>query len=116
MRFACAGLAALLANAAFGQSSDAAPKFEIADVHASARTRNAFVRTGPVRNGRYEIKTATMVDLVRIAYGFDADKVLGGQNWLDLDRFDVIAKVPADSTAETQKQMLQALLEDRFKL
>jgi uncharacterized protein (TIGR03435 family) len=116
MRFACAGFAALLANAAFGQSSDAAPKFEIADVHASAKTRNAFVRTGPVRNGRYEIKTATMVDLIRIAYGFDADKILGGPSWLELDRFDVIAKVPPDSTAETQKQMLQALLEDRFKL
>jgi uncharacterized protein (TIGR03435 family) len=116
MRFACAGLTALLASAAFSQSPDVAPKFEIADVHASAKSRNAFVRTGPVRNGRYEIKTATMVDLIRIAYGFDADKILGGPNWLELDRFDVIAKVPPDSTAETQKQMLQALLEDRFKL
>jgi uncharacterized protein (TIGR03435 family) len=116
MRFACAGFAALLANAAFSQSPDAAPKFEIADVHISAKTRNPFVRTGPVRNGRYEIKTATMVDLVRIAGGFDADKILGGPNWLELDRFDVIAKVPPDSTPETQNQMLQALLEDRFKL
>jgi uncharacterized protein (TIGR03435 family) len=116
MRFACAGFAALLANAAFSQSPDAAPKFEIADVHVSAKTRNPFVRTGPVRNGRYEIRTATMVDLIRIAYGFDADKILGGPNWLELDRFDVIAKVPPDSTPETQKQMLQALLEDRFKL
>ncbi len=33
-----------------------------------------------------------------------------------MDRFDVIAKVPADSTVETQKLMLQALLQDRFKL
>ncbi|HEY6340915.1 MAG TPA: TIGR03435 family protein [Bryobacteraceae bacterium] len=116
MRFACAGLTALFASAAFSQSPDGAPKFEIADVHVSAKTRNPFARTGPVRNGRYEIKTATMVDLVRIAYGFDADKILGGPNWLELDRFDVIAKVPSESTAETQKQMLQTLLEDRFKL
>jgi uncharacterized protein (TIGR03435 family) len=33
-----------------------------------------------------------------------------------MDRFDVIAKVPADSTPETQQQMLQSLLEDRFGL
>ena len=35
---------------------------------------------------------------------------------MELDRYDVIAKVPADTTAETQKLMLQALLKDRFKL
>ena len=109
-----ASLAALLSIAAFGQS--ASPKFEIADVHSSPKAQNTFVRNGPVRNGRYEIRQATMVDLIRIAYGFDNDKILGGPNWLELDRFDVIAKVPPDSTAETQKQMLQALLEDRFKV
>ena len=57
-----------------------------------------------------------MLDLIRIAYGFDPDKVLGGPSWLGMDRFDVIAKVPDDSTPETQKQMLQTLLADRFKL
>ena len=43
-------------------------------------------------------------------------KSLGGPNWIEMDRFDVIAKLPPDSTPETQKLMLQALLEDRFKL
>jgi uncharacterized protein (TIGR03435 family) len=101
---------------AFSQSPESPPRFEIADVHISAKTVNPFVRTGPARGGRYEVKNATMVDLVRIAYGFDPDKVLGGPNWLEMNRFDVIAKVPPDSTQETQKLMLQSLLEDRFKL
>jgi uncharacterized protein (TIGR03435 family) len=57
-----------------------------------------------------------MVDLIRIAYGFDSDKILGGPSWLEMDRFDVIAKLPPDSTPETQKLMLQSVLEDRFKL
>ncbi len=39
-----------------------------------------FARTGPVRNERYEIKTASMVDLIRVAYGYSNDKVLGGPN------------------------------------
>jgi uncharacterized protein (TIGR03435 family) len=71
--------------------------------------------------GRYELRTATMVDLIRVAYGVDAANVAGGPAWLDTDRFDVIAKVPAriqqqDATPETLQPMLRSLLEDRFKL
>jgi uncharacterized protein (TIGR03435 family) len=99
-----------------GQSTEPLPKFEAADVHISDKVANPFVRTGPARGGRYEIRRATMVDLIRIAYGYDPNKVLGGPNWLEMDRFDIAAKVPAESTPETQKLMLQALLEDRFKL
>ena len=101
---------------AFSQSPEIPPKFEAADVHVSPKIANPFVRTAAVRGGRYEVKYATMVDLIHIAYGFDNDKVLGGPNWLEMDRFDVIAKVPADSTSETHKLMLQSLLQDRFKL
>jgi uncharacterized protein (TIGR03435 family) len=57
-----------------------------------------------------------MLDLIRTAYGVDADKVLGGPNWLDGDRFDVVAKAPAGSTPDAMKLMLQTLLADRFKL
>jgi uncharacterized protein (TIGR03435 family) len=106
----------LLAWAVFGQSSETAPQFEIADVHLSAKTPNQFVRTGPARNGRYEIRTASMLDLIRIAWGFDAARILGGPSWLELDRFDVIAKVPPDSAPDAQRLMLQSLLKDRFKL
>jgi uncharacterized protein (TIGR03435 family) len=97
------------------QSPEAPPKFEAADVHVSENSANPFVRTG-TRGGRYEIKNATMVDLIRIAYSFDPDKVLGGPNWLELDRFDVIAKVPPDSSSDLNKLMLRALLEERFHL
>jgi uncharacterized protein (TIGR03435 family) len=111
----CAGLLTLLAGAAFAQSTTA-PKFDIADVHVSPKATIAFMRTSPARNGRYEIKNATMLDLVRSAYGVNPDRILGGPNWLELDRFDVIAKVAGDSDTEAQKRMLQSLLEDRFKL
>jgi uncharacterized protein (TIGR03435 family) len=101
---------------AIGQTPDTPPKFEIADVHVSPKSTSQMVRIVPVRNGRYELKNASMVDLVRIAYDFDADKVLGGPSWLEMDRFDVLAKIPPDSTPETHKPMLQSLLADRFKL
>jgi uncharacterized protein (TIGR03435 family) len=71
---------------------------------------------GVFRAGRYEIHDASMLDLVKTAYGVDADTVVGGPAWLEFDHFDVIAKAPAATSPETIKLMLQALLADRFKL
>jgi uncharacterized protein (TIGR03435 family) len=111
------GLIALVSGAIFGQGTTSVPAaFDIADVHISPKTLNARMSGGVPRGTRFEIKQGTMVDLVRIAYGLDADKVLGGPSWVELDRFDVLAKVPANTSPETAKLMLQALLADRFKL
>jgi uncharacterized protein (TIGR03435 family) len=111
----CAGLVVVGAGAIFGQSPNAL-KFEIAGVQPSAKQPNTFMRVAPARNGRYEIKNATMLDLIRTAYGFNPDNIIGGPNWLELDRFDVVAKVPQGADAEASKAMLQALLAERFKL
>jgi uncharacterized protein (TIGR03435 family) len=103
--------------AAFGQSAD---RFEAADVHASPHSDNnfnLFMRGPQTRAGRYEIRTATMVDLVSVAYGVDGDKVYGGPNWLELDRFDITAKLPAErANQEQQRAMLRSLLAERFHL
>lgn len=96
------------------------PQFEIADVHVTAANPNVaaepVMQGGVVRAGVYRIQVATMVDLVKTAYGIDADKVLGGPSWLELDRFDILAKVPSSTSADTARLMLQELLADRFKL
>jgi uncharacterized protein (TIGR03435 family) len=109
-------LATLALLAAFGQSSDSAARFEIADVHVSPKSPTSFLRVSPPRGGRYELKNATMVDLIRIAYDYNSDKILGGPSWLEMDRFDAIAKVPAGANTETIKPMLRSLLDERFKL
>jgi uncharacterized protein (TIGR03435 family) len=111
------GLIALFLGAAFGQGIVTAPSaFDIADVQVSPKTLNPRMSGGVLRGTRFEMKQATMVDLVRVAYSVDADKVLGGPSWVELDRFDVLAKAPANTSAETAKLMLQTLLADRFKL
>jgi uncharacterized protein (TIGR03435 family) len=101
--------------AAFGQPSDP-PKFELADVHPSPHVTNPFMRGAVLRSGRYDVRTATMLDLIRTAYGVDAEKIQGGPSWLEIDRFDIVAKAPQSTSPETVKLMLQNLLADRFKL
>jgi uncharacterized protein (TIGR03435 family) len=49
------------------------------------------------------------------AYGI-ARYQLSGPNWLDNDRFDIVAKAPAGATKEQVKLMLQNLLAERFQL
>ena len=120
------GLVALACGPLFGQT---AARFEIADVHVTPKAlANTFMEANPPRNGRYEFHSASMIDLIQLAYGFDDDKILGGPSWLEMDRFEVIAKVPAGTSAapppgsgpgalpEAVKEMLQSLLADRFKL
>lgn len=114
--FAALCFAALLPGAAYAQSASSPPTFDVADVHPSVRSTNPFFSGGIFRAGRYELRKATMVDLIRVAYGVDADKVLGGPSWLETDRFDVIATAPPATPPENIKLMLQALLADRFKL
>jgi uncharacterized protein (TIGR03435 family) len=106
----------LIAPCLFAVAQEAPPVFEVSDVHASAPSTDSNMRGGFIRGGRYELRNATMVDLIGNAWAVDADKVAGGPTWLDTDRFDVIAKAPANTTPESLRLMLQALLADRFQL
>lgn len=109
------GVMVLFCCALFAQSSDA-PGVVIADIHPSAKSNNDNMVIVPVNHGRLEIRKATMFNLLSGAFGIDGEKIVGGPNWLELDRYDVIAKVPADPALEKQGPLLKALLEQRFKL
>ena len=108
--------AVLFSFPAFGQSTPAHPTFEVADVRVSDRQINIGVTGNALRDDRFELHNATMVDLIRIAYGVDAEKVMGGPSWLELDRYTVIAKAPAGTSLANARLMLRPLLADRFKL
>jgi uncharacterized protein (TIGR03435 family) len=75
-----------------------------------------IMQGGFLSGNRYVLKQGSMVDLISTSYGVAAEKVLGGPNWMEFDRFDVIAKAPPGTPSATLKLMLQALLADRFKL
>jgi uncharacterized protein (TIGR03435 family) len=107
-------LIVLLSGVSLGQTTDKPPEFEVADVHVSAPGAS---ESGGFMPGRFELRGATLLDLISTAYGVEPAMILGGPTWLNSDKFDVIAKAPSASVSEGNLQaMLKALLADRFKL
>ena len=114
-----AGAAAMVVVAltapAFSQSA-APPAFEMADVRVSPPRMNvlAGMAGGAIRNGLYEVRNATTLDLIRTAYGVQGLQVVDGPSWLEVDIFDVVGKVPAGITVEQARLMLRGVLADRW--
>lgn len=111
---------ATLSSPVFAQSAQSTPKFAAADISLRARTgtTNQPTMTGGVlRGGRYDLRNATMLDLIATAYSVgDTDLITGGPSWLERQRFDIAAKAPEGTSPANVKLMLQDLLADRFKL
>jgi uncharacterized protein (TIGR03435 family) len=96
-------------------TSVASAQFTAVDIRPSAPNTILEMRSRSFR-GRYELKNATVVDLIKTAWSVDADRVIGGPDWLDTDRFDMIATARPDASSEALKTMLRGLLADRFHL
>jgi uncharacterized protein (TIGR03435 family) len=67
--------------------------------------------------GRFTAENMPLRLLIQHAYGVRSFQIIGGPAWIDSERFDIVAK--ADGSVQEKQvlgPMLQALLEDRFKL
>jgi uncharacterized protein (TIGR03435 family) len=89
--------------------------FEVAAIQVSSRP-NPGMRGGVLRGTRYEIRNATMVDLIRTAYNVQPERISGGPSWLEWNRFDISALAPESTTPDGLREMLKTLLADRFTL
>lgn len=104
----------LLSGPAFAQSAASGPTFVAADIHRSGKDE---VSMGPMAPGsRVNIRAATMVEIVSMAYGVKEEYVVGGPRWVSADEFDILAKAPKSATLPELQPMLQALLADRFQM
>ncbi len=93
-------------------------RFEVADIHPSPPASSDFTVFYVVLlpQGRYVVRHASMLDLIATAYGMDRESVQGGPSWMEWDHFDIVAKVPPNTSKDTLKLMLRSLLEERFQL
>src|SRR5687768_13064085 len=96
--------ATLLAAVPVFTQSPAAARFDITSVQVSTRP-NPGMRGGNLRDTRYELRNASMVDLIRTAYGVSPEKITGGPAWLEWNRYDVAALAPAGSTPAQLREM-----------
>jgi uncharacterized protein (TIGR03435 family) len=108
----------VLSGAALAQPSAGTPAFSSVDIRVRAQPASASpsMTGGVLRFGRYDLRNATMLDLITTAYGFEADSVIGGPRWLESRRFDIAATAPEGTSSDALKRMLQTMLADQFKL
>ncbi len=90
-------------------------EFEVASVRPSDPSLTQ--QSARLNGGQIEIHGLTLKTLIVVAYNFDDDaRVVGGEKWLDSDRFEIIAKAAPTTPIDTLRIMLRALLEERFGL
>lgn len=109
---------AVLSGAALAQTPQGTLAFASVDIRVRTQptSANPLMTGGVLRSGRYDLRNATMLDLITTAYGFEADLVIGGPRWLESRRFDIAATAPDGASADALKAMLQTMLADQFKL
>jgi uncharacterized protein (TIGR03435 family) len=68
--------------------------------------------------GRYTARNASVRFLLIQAFGVPDSLILGGPNWLDDERYDIVAKAdtPGALSPEELRPLLQSMLADRFRL
>jgi bla regulator protein blaR1 len=99
----------------FRAQAQSISKFEVASIRPN---NSGDVRTSmmPYPDGRLTVENNSLKQLVRSAFGLRDFQIKGGPKWLDVDRFDIVAKAEGPATREQHMQMLRSLLVERFKL
>ena len=98
------------------------PQFEVATVRPNnSGESNASIRIQP--GGRLTATNQTLRNLIRNAFNVQPYQMAGGPDWIESDRYDIVAKV-ADADLDAKGNVpgpqfmlrLQSLLEERFKM
>jgi len=103
---------------AFGQT---APTFEVASVKKADPIDVNMVLSGKLHIGMtidsamVNITSMSLVQLLRYAYKVNSYQI-SGPEWLNSERFNIVAKMPPGASRDQIPAMVQALLADRFKL
>lgn len=106
------------AAALFGQGK---LEFDVATVRPAPPPEGGRIRVmlsggpGSQDPGRLNYENQTLRNVMAQAYGVRTYQI-SGPAWVDQERYNFTAKVPAGATKEQFREMLQNLLLDRFKM
>jgi uncharacterized protein (TIGR03435 family) len=108
----------LLAASLYAQPQpEATPAIlEVASVrqHSGAREFSDLSTSGT----KVTVSALTLGEVIANAYHLRDDQIIGGPRWIATDLYDITAKAEGTTplTAEQSRQLLQAVLADRFSL
>jgi uncharacterized protein (TIGR03435 family) len=93
-----------------------AQTFDAASIrpNPSASSESSIARSG----GRLTMSNSSLRDSIEFAYGIPVGREfqLVGPGWLDTEKFDIVATFPAETSREQIREMLKAMLAERFGL
>jgi len=99
----------------------AGPEFEVASIKPSPELTPELVRSGrlhvgmTIEHGKVDIGGLPLAAILQAAFRVGEGQ-LTGPDWMNSQRFDILAKMPDGATEDQVPEMLQALFADRFKL
>ena len=92
-----------------------APAFEVVSLRldTSGDANSGFsIRPG----GTLVANNVPVRMLISAAYRLQPSQLAGGPDWLSTDRYDIVARAPAELTRETAEPLLRTVLAERFRL
>src|ERR1051325_1805006 len=114
-RMKTGALAIIATLAAAGPSLAQAPTFDVSSVKVNKDRGPSSVRVTP--GGMLSVTNNTLRNIIRNAWNITNGQIVGGPDWIDSDRFDIIAKATKPfSSQEEGRAMLRGLLAERFGL
>ena len=114
--WAIAILVTLGSTEAVGQPAAPSPEFEVASIKPAPPQAPGRVSTRMSADaGRLTYTNVSLSDVIEKAYRVQHSQI-SGPAWLDTERFDIAAKIPAGMAMDQIPRMFQALLADRFSL
>ena len=111
----------ILPGSALAQAPAARLSFEVASIKPAETITPAMIAAGKLHVGmnvdgaRVDIGYMSLADLIPVAFKVKPYQ-FAGPDWMRTQRWDILAKLPEGATKEQVPEMLQALLEERFKL
>ncbi len=92
-----------------------APQFEVASIKPSADPSSGSAGSHSGK-GRLTMTNVTLKRCIMGAYELGPNLIAGGPDWLDVDRYVIVAKASENTGDHDLMAMLQTLLAERFRL
>jgi bla regulator protein BlaR1 len=105
-----------LLNAAAQSPNTPRPHFDVVSIKRTPENTGPGADFSAMPGGRLHVRNNEIMNLIGNAYGLPQYRITGAPDWLTADRYDMEAKAEDAASRPQMMLMLQALLEDRFKL